>query len=146
MSFITSMFFSLSFRYVQFLPFVDFLRLYCQLFLSMVVGRNASSAIIGIVRQCLANFLQWRFQIWFVKYLRHCCRGATTFSKLGVQFLALGYCYPSTEKNRQVYPVWCSRLHNHTPVIKMLRKKLGVRPNFGEVRTPPTPHWLRPCV
>jgi len=25
-------------------------------------------------------------------------RGATTFSKLGVQFLGLGYYYPSTEK------------------------------------------------
>jgi len=26
-------------------------------------------------------------------------RGATTFSKLGVQFLGLGYYYPSREKN-----------------------------------------------
>jgi len=42
------------------------------------------------------------------------CRGATTFSKLGVLFLGLGYYYPSTEKNRQVYPVWCIRLHKHT--------------------------------
>jgi len=69
-------------------------------------------------------------------------RGATMFSKLGVQFLGLGYYYPSTEKNRQVYPVWCSRLHNHTLSIKKLCKKLRVRPNFGEVRTP---QWLRPC-
>ena len=59
------------------------------------------------------------------------------FSKLGVQFLGLGY--PSTEKNKQVYPVWCSRLHNHTLFIKNLCKKLGVRPNFGEVRTPHPP-------
>ena len=28
-------------------------------------------------------------------------------------------------KNRQVYPVWCPRLHNHTIFIKKLRKKLG---------------------
>jgi len=39
---------------------------------------------------------------------------ATTFSKLGVQFRGLGYYYPSTEKNTQFYPVWCSQLHNHT--------------------------------
>ena len=38
----------------------------------------------------------------------------------GVQFLGLGYYYPSTEKIRQVYPVWCSRLHNHTLFIKKL--------------------------
>jgi len=50
-------------------------------------------------------------------------RGATTFSKLGVQFLGLRYYYPSTEKIRQVYPVWCSQLHNDTLFIKKLRKK-----------------------
>ena len=55
----------------------------------------------------------------------HSFRGATTFSKLGVQFLGLGYYYPSTEKNRQVYPVWCSRLHNHTLFIKKLCKSWG---------------------
>jgi len=63
-------------------------------------------------------------------------RGATTFSKLRVQFLGLGYYYPSTEKIRQVYPVWCSRLHIHTLFIKKLCKKLGVHPNSGEVRPP----------
>jgi len=41
-------------------------------------------------------------------------RGATTSSKLGVQILGLGYYYPSTKKIRQVYPVCCNRLHNHT--------------------------------
>jgi len=74
-------------------------------------------------------------------------RGATMFSKLGVHFLGLGYYYPSTEKIRQVYPVWCSRLHNHTLFIKKLRKKLGVRPFFwGGGPDPPTLQWLRPCV
>ena len=58
-------------------------------------------------------------------------RGATTSSKLEVQFLGLWYYYFSTEKIRQIYPVWCSRLHNHTVFIKKLRKNLGVRPNFG---------------
>ena len=57
-------------------------------------------------------------------------RGPTISSKLGVQFLRPGYYYHSTVKNRQVYPVWCSRLHNYTLFIKKLRKKLGVRPNF----------------
>jgi len=73
-------------------------------------------------------------------------RGATTSSKLGVQFLRLGYYYPSTEKIRPVYPVWCSWLHNHTLVIKKLCKKLGVRPNFGQVRTPTDPQYLLPLV
>jgi len=43
---------------------------------------------------------------------------------------------PFYRKIRQVYPVWCSRLHNHTVFIKKLCKKVGVHPNFGEVRTP----------
>jgi len=39
----------------------------------------------------------------------------------------------------QVYPVWCSRLHNHTLFIKKLRKKLGNPSKFCGVRTPPAP-------
>jgi len=65
--------------------------------------------------------------------------------EVGVHFLGLWYYYPSTENIRQVYPVWCSWLHNHALFIKKLCKTLGVRPNFGEVRTPPDPQWLRPC-
>ena len=61
------------------------------------------------------------------------------FSNLGVQFLCLEYYYPSTENIEQVYPVWCSRFHNRTLFIKKLCKKLGVRPNFWEVRTPSRP-------
>jgi len=50
---------------------------------------------------------------------------STTSLKLGVQFqfLGVGYYYPSTEKIRQVYPVWCSRIHNHTLFTKKLCKK-----------------------
>ena len=59
---------------------------------------------------------------------------ATTFSKLGVQFLGLGYYYPSIENNRHVYPVWCSQLHNHT-----LSEKLGVPSKFWGDPDPPTP-------
>jgi len=67
-------------------------------------------------------------------------RGATTFSKLGVQFLALGYC---TEQNTDGIPsfVDCSLLRNsnHT-----LHQKIGVvRPKFGGP-DPLNPQWLRP--
>ena len=61
-------------------------------------------------------------------------------SKVGVRFLGLGYYYNSTAKIRQVYPIWCSRLHNHTLFIKKLCKKWGaVRLNFGDVRTSANP-------
>jgi len=63
-------------------------------------------------------------------------RGATTFSKLGVQFLGLGYC---TEQNTDGIPsfVHCSL---------QLRKKLGwsVQILGGGVRTPQPSQWLRP--
>jgi len=38
---------------------------------------------------------------------------------------------PLQKKIRQVYPVWCSRLHNHTLFIKSYVKSWVVRPNFG---------------
>jgi len=58
-------------------------------------------------------------------------RGATTFLKLGVQFLLLGrVLLPFYRKIRQVSPVWCSRLHNHTLFIKKLCKKLGSQSKF----------------
>jgi len=49
---------------------------------------------------------------------------------------------------RQVYPVWSSRLHNHTLFIKKLRKKLGgsVQILGGGGPEPPTPQWLHPCT
>ena len=74
----------------------------------------------------------------------HCTRGATTFSKLGVQFLDLGYC---TEQNTDGIPsfVHCSLLRNgkHT-----LHQKVGVvRPIFwGEGPDLPDPQWLRPWI
>ena len=90
----------------------------------------------------------------------HPCRGATTSSKWGwVQFLGLRYYYLLQEKNRQVYSVWCSRLHNHTLFftyllnhtlfIKKLRKKLEGPSNFweeGGSSDPPSPQWLHPCT
>ena len=65
--------------------------------------------------------------------------GATMFSKLGGPILWSRVLLLFYRKNRQVYPVGCSRLHNHTLFVKKLCKKLGIRPNFGEVQTPPTP-------
>jgi len=101
---------------------------------------------IYIICQCEKIF----FFIMVVFVFLHspiCLQGRNhVFKVVGVQFLGLGYYYPSTEKNRQVYPVWCSRLHNHTLFIKKLCKKLGVRPNFGEVRTPDLPVVAPMCV
>jgi len=48
-------------------------------------------------------------------------------------------------RKKQVYPVWCSRLHNHT-IHKKLCKKLGVRLNFWDVRTPPRLPLVVPMV
>ena len=59
--------------------------------------------------------------------------------KVWVQFHGLWYNYPSIEKNRQVYPVWCNRLHNHTLFIKKLCKKTGGRSKFWGGPDPPTP-------
>jgi len=73
-------------------------------------------------------------------------RGATTFSKLGVQFLGLGYC---TEQNTDGIPsfVHCSVLRNGNHTIH--QKSWGGPSNFfflgGGVRTPLDPQWLRPC-
>jgi len=86
-----------------------------------------------------------RIHIQYTVVLVYLSFDVWSFFLAGAQFLVLGYYYPSTEKNRQIYPVWCSRLHNHTLFIKKLCKKLGVRPNFGEVRTPdPHASWTIP--
>jgi len=65
-------------------------------------------------------------------------RGATTFSKLGVQFLGLGHC---TEQNTDDIPsfVHCSLLHNdnHTPHQKATQKDGVVCPNFGDPAVAP---------
>jgi len=44
---------------------------------------------------------------------------------------------------RQVYPVWCSRLHNHTLFIKKLCKTWGFVQILGGSDAPlPSPQWL----
>jgi len=61
-------------------------------------------------------------------------RGATTFSKLEVQFLGLGYC---TEQNMMVYLVSCTAVC-YVTVITLFVKKAGVvHQNFGGPETPP---------
>ena len=60
---------------------------------------------------------------------KHPTRDATTSSKSGVPIPWSRVLLPFYKKI--VYPVWCSRLHNHTLFIKKLRKKLGVRLNLG---------------
>jgi len=70
----------------------------------------------------------------------------TSSSKLGGPIFGLEYYYPSTEKIRQVYPVWCSRLHNHTLFIKKNYVK-----SWGSVQIlgssgPPNPPVLAPMV
>ena len=52
------------------------------------------------------------------------------------------------KKIRQVYPVWCSRLHNHTLFIKKPHKKLAVPSKFWESGPPfPRPYqWLHPLI
>ena len=72
-------------------------------------------------------------------------RGASTFSKFGVQFLGLGNYYPSTEKidrSTQFGAVGCIiTLYSSKNYVKSRR----VRQNFGEVLTSlPNLHWLRP--
>jgi len=72
----------------------------------------------------------------------HCiltaARDATTFSKLGIQFLGLWYYYPSTEKIRQVYPVWCSRYIITLCFSKNYVNSWGSVQILGRSR-PPTP-------
>jgi len=64
-------------------------------------------------------------------------RGTTTFSKLGVQFLGLGYC---TEQNTDGIPMVSCNAVCCVTVITLFIKKVGmVRPNFGGFRTPRPP-------
>ena len=66
-------------------------------------------------------------------------RAATTFTKLGVQFLGLDYYYPSTEKldrSTQFGAVgYIITLYSSKSYVK----SSGVSPNFREVRTPHRP-------
>jgi len=73
-------------------------------------------------------------------------RDATTFSKLGVQFLGLGIC---TEQNTDGIPsfVDCSLLRNGNHTLH--QKVRVVHPIFffwgGGPEPPSGPQWLRPC-
>ena len=91
------------------------------------ISSPESSVLLGWLVLTWGAGAQPRFQSWGSNSLIH---GITTLLQ---------------KKIRQVYPVWCSRLHNHTLFVEKLCKKLGVRtspkfvgvrPNFEEVRTP----------
>ena len=63
-------------------------------------------------------------------------QGRNHVSKVGVQFLGIGYYYPSAEKldrSTQFSAVgYIITLYSSNSYVK----SCGVRPNFGEVRTP----------
>jgi len=66
------------------------------------------------------------------------------FQSWGSNYLVYRITTLLQKKIIQVYPVWCSRLRNHTLFIKKLCKKLGPS-KFWRVPDPsPTPQWLRP--
>ena len=63
-----------------------------------------TEATLGFVSLLTISFL-----FIFCSISASCKQGRNyTSLKLGVQFLGLGYYHPSTEKIRQVYPVWCN--------------------------------------
>ena len=88
----------------------------------------------------------WHIPDWFRGQVVATMKHNHVFIVEGVRFLGLGYYFLSTEKNRQVYPVWCSRLHNHTVFIKKPCKKLKGPSKFWGDPDPPTPKWLRPWL
>jgi len=71
-------------------------------------------------------------------------RGATNFSKLGSPVPWSRISLPFYRKIRQVYPVWCSRLHNHTVFIKSYVECWASIQLLGRSGTR-APRWLHPC-
>jgi len=69
----------------------------------------------------------------------HVGRSATTFSKLGVQFLGLGYYYPSTEKLDR-----STRFGAVGYIITLYTSKSYAKSLGGP--DPPTSQWLHPCM
>jgi len=69
-------------------------------------------------------------------------RGATALSKLGVQFLGIGYC--TENQTRMVYPVSWTAV-SHVTVTTLFIKKVGVvRPFFFGGGPPPNPPVVAP--
>ena len=69
-------------------------------------------------------------------------KGATTFSKLRVQFLSLGYYYPVPFYRKQLDRSIRFGAFGYIITLfssKSYVKSRGVRPNFGEVRIPRPP-------
>ena len=77
----------------------------------------------------------------------HTTRGATTFSKLGVQFVRLWYYYPFTEK----HILDMSTQFGAVGSIFTLYSSKSYAKRWGSIQIlgrsePPTPQWLRPCT
>jgi len=117
--------------------------------------------MINIMRPC--TVLKYMYKITNLISHRHCrihikCQpttkesvlagGATTSSKLGIQFFGLGYYYPSTEKNLDRSTQFGAVGY----IITLYLSKSYVK-SWGSVQIfflgggldphPPTPHWLR---
>ena len=69
-----------------------------------------------------------------------CMQGRNHVFKVGGPIPWSRVLLPFYRKNRQVYPVWCSRLHNHTLFFEKLCKKLGRPSKFwgGPAPVPPS--------
>jgi len=75
---------------------------------------------------------------WSPPWILHCVRGATTFLKLGVQFLGLGYC---TKQNTDIVPsfVHCSLLRRPNGSHTFHQKSWGGPSKFwGGAPDPPS--------
>ena len=78
------------------------------------------------------------------RQMLHCVQGRNHVFKVGCPIPWSRALLPFYRKNRQVYPVWCSRLHNHTLFIKKLCKSWGSVQILGKSGPPPTLQCLRP--
>ena len=92
----------------------------------------------------IMNFTGGGFKVLFAFQHHPIARGATTFSKLWVQFLGLVYC---TEQNTDAIPsfVVCSLLRNGNHTLHQ-KSWSGPSKFFWGLRTHSCPPWLRPCL
>ena len=91
-----------------------------------------NGAVTGVTLPC--STITCSMQSFVISISRCPQQGCNHVLKVGGPIPWSGVLLPFYRQIRQVYPVWCSRLHD--PFIKKPCKKLGVRPNFGEVRSP----------
>ena len=114
------------------------LKLCCCIAVRVHVSLSVSH-ICGFIIIIIIISLTWTKLLsprWYEKQIV-CEQGRNHVFKVGGSIPRSRVLLPFYENNQTgLYPVWCSRLHNHTLFIKKPCKKLGVRPNFGKVQTP----------